>query len=150
MKTKTKMPARIKINIGIFMLMAVLFALLPNALFRVWLPDNDDSQPQYEGGFSYILHDICPCPADDDNYAGYYACGPDKANITYNLDTTPADLLAEARRDQYFEDRIEASRQAPIMMRLYLLCDISYLMAFISLVAGIIYWNHNMVVKNKN
>ena len=143
--TKTKLPVRIKINIGIFFALAVFFAFLPNVLPGIFLPSNNSQL--YEGGFSYILHDICPCHAGDDDCSGYYACGLDKANITYNLDTAPADLLAEAKRDQYFEDRIESSRQSYVALRLLLLNDISYLMTFISLIAGIIYWNHNMVKK---
>ena len=132
---------RVKINVGIFGLLAIVFAVIPNVLFRTWFP-NDGTQPQYAGQFVYVLHDICPCQADDDECAGYYACGSDKANITYNLDTAPEDLLAEAKRDHYFEGMIEANRQGFTVMRLYLLCDISYLMAFISLVAGVVYWNH--------
>lgn len=142
-KNIRKLDIRIKINIIIFGLLAVLFAFLPRIMFAMWYPVIDDNVPQYEGGFAYVLNDICPCPANDDSCIGYYACGPDKANITYNLDNAPEDLLAQAKRDQYFEGMIEATRQSAIVMRQYLLCDICYLMAFISVVVGVIYWNHN-------
>ena len=144
MKTKAKMPTRIKVNVVIFVIMTILFAVLPMIFFTVWFP-NDESGSQYEDSFSYILHDICPCSADEENCMGYYACGPDKANITYNLDTAPADILAEARRDHYFERMISSARYSSIVMRQYLIMDICYLMSLISLVSGVIYWNHNRV-----
>lgn len=144
LKGTAKLPLRIKINIGIFGVLAIMFVTLPNILFRNWFPASDDSQPQYEGGFSYILHDICPCHASDDSCMGYYACGPDKANITYNLDNAPEDRLEVAKRDQYFENMIETNRHGFNITRLYLLCDASYMLSFLSLVAGVIYWNHNM------
>lgn len=140
-KAGQKLNIRIKINIAIFGILTVLFAVMPKVMMYVWYPDNNE--PQYGGSFAYILHDICPCSADEEDCKGYYACGPDKANITYDLDTAPEDLLAEARRDHYFESQIEGNRRSMIVMRQYLLCDICYLMSFVSLVGGVIYWNHN-------
>ena len=142
-----KLNIRIKINIAIFAVVAVLFAVMPHVLFGIWYPsDVEDSQPQYDkNNFAYVLYDICPCSATDDDCAGYYACGADKANITYNLDTAPEDLLMEAKQASYFESMIMGSRMAPMIMRQYLLCDICYLMAFASAVVGVIYWNHNKV-----
>ena len=142
---RQKMNLRVKINVVIFGIVTVLFALMPKLIMSQWMASLDNSnQPQYEGGFVYVLHDICPCPSDDDDCAGYYACGPDKANITYNLDTAPEELLDEAKVDHYFEGMIETNRHSITAMRIYLLCDICYLMAFVSLVGGVIYWNHNM------
>lgn len=143
MKNKNKLPVRIKVNIGIFMVIAVMFAVMPQIMMRVRAEQmNSIEQPQYAGQFVYVLHDICPCRADDEECAGYYACGPDKANIKYNLDTVPEELLDAAKRDHYFEGMIEADRQGSMIMRDYLQYDICYLMAFVSLIAGVIYWNH--------
>ena len=143
MKTKTKLPLRVKINIVIFGVMAVVFALMPQLIISQWMASIDSAaEPQYAGQFTYVLNDICPCQADDEDCVGYYACGPDKANITYNLDTAPEELLDLAKRDHYFEGMIESNRYGTVAMRIYLQCDICYLMAFVSLVAGVIYWNH--------
>ena len=141
-KAGQKLNIRIKINIAIFGILTMLFAAMPTIMMYVWYPDDND-EPQYVGGFAYITYDICPCSADEEDCKGYYACGPDKANITYDLDTAPEDLLAKARRDQYFETLIEGNRRGVIVIRQYLLCDICYLMSFVSLVGGVIYWNHN-------
>ena len=128
-KSRQKLNVRVKVNIAIFGLLTLLFAILPGIMMVIWFPDTDE--PQYGDNFSYILHD---------------ACGPDKANITYNLDNAPADLLAEAKQDHYYETQIGSVRNGVIMMRRYLLCDIYYLLSFLSLVAGVIYWNHNKAV----
>ena len=143
MKTKTKLPMRVKVNVGIFAVVALVFALMPRVIMSQWMASIDSAvEPQYAGQFTYVLHDICPCQAGDDECAGYYACGPDKANITYNLDTAPEELLDEAKRDHYFEGIIETNRHSVIAMRFYLQCDICYLLALVSLIAGVIYWNH--------
>ena len=143
-KSRQKLNVRVKVNIAIFGLLTLLFAILPGIMMVIWFPDTDE--PQYGDNFSYILHDICPCSEDEKDCQGHYACGPDKANITYNLDNAPADLLAEAKQDHYYETQIESVRNGVIMMRRYLLCDIYYLLSFLSLVAGVIYWNHNKAV----
>ena len=147
MANRVKMPLKIKINIVIFGMLTIIFAILPNIWFKNSFSASDTSTPQYEGGFSYILHDICPCPSNDDACIGYYACSPDKANITYNLDNAPAEELKSAKRDHYFESLIEANRSGIMITKTYLLCDISYLLSFLSLVAGVIYWNHNTAKK---
>ena len=119
---------------------------MPRILFGVHFPfqmDEPNPSGDYSGNFAYVLHDICPCHEDDDECAGYYACGSDKANITYNLDNAPADKLKEAKRDSYFEGKIESARQSAMVQRHYLACDLCYLLSFLSLVAGIIYWNHS-------
>lgn len=138
-----KLATRVKINIVIFGVLAVIFATIPQVLIRTWFPNTDSDQPSYAGQFAYTLYDICPCSDGDDACQGYYACGSDKANLTYNLDNAPADLLASAKQAQYFDNMIESSRQSTMVIRMYILSDISYLMSFISLVAGVIYWNHN-------
>ena len=142
-KDHKKLPTRIKINIAIFALLAILFGLMPRMLFGIRFPFQVD-EPDYAGNFAYVLHDICPCHEGEDECAGYYACGQDKANITYNLDNAPADKLEEAKRDAYFEGRIEATRQSAMIQRYYLISDLCYLLSFLSLVAGIIYWNHSI------
>lgn len=140
--TKTKMPIRYKINIAIFALVALIFAFAPNAIIRIMFPNNDDVNDYSSGDFAYILYDVCPCHEGEDSCSGYFACGPDKANITYNLDNAPEDRLDDAKRMSYIDNAIESARQSAIIMRVYILCDVCYLMAFVSLVGGIIYWNH--------
>lgn len=143
MKTKTKLPMRVKINIVIFGVMAVVFALMPRVIMWQWMASIEGAaEPQYAGQFAYVLHDICPCHTDEDDCMGYYACGQDKANITYNLDNAPEELLDEAKVDHYFEGMLESNRYGVIAMRVYLQCDACYLMAFVSLVVGVTYWNH--------
>ena len=141
-KTKVKMPTRIRVNIAILVVMAVIFAVMPSILFQIWF-NNNETVAQYGDSFAYILHDICPCSADEEDCLGYYACGPDKANITYNLDTAPADQLAEAKRDHYFETLFDSVRHNTINIRRYIVCDICYFVSVLFLVAGVIYWNHN-------
>ena len=141
-KPKTKMPMNIKINVVIILVMAVVFALLPNLVFMKWIP-TDGNASDYGVSWAYTLYDICPCSVDDESCQGYYACGADKANLTYNLENAPEDKLEAAKVATNFENRLETNRQGMMVMRVYLLCDISYLFSFISLVAGIIYWNHN-------
>ena len=139
---KVKLPLRKKINVAIFAVIAIIFAVLPNTLFMSWI-NVDDNKPDYADNFPYVLHDICPCHTGEDDCSEYYACGADKANITYNLDTAPEDKLEEAKRDTYFENMIESNRHSVLYARVMTLCDISYIIAFLSLVVGIIYWNHN-------
>lgn len=141
-KDHKKINTRIKINLVIFTALAVLFGLMPRALLTYWLPGQSD-QPEYAGNFAYVLSDICPCHVGEDDCSGYYACGPDKANITYNLDNAPADKLEQAKRDSYLESQITSVRHGMMIQRYYLMCSICYLLSFLSLVAGIIYWNHN-------
>lgn len=140
-KNHQKISPYIIINLLIFVALTILFAVLPKVLFMHWLPINEN-EPGYAGNFTYVLHDICPCHDGEDDCSGYYACGPDKANITYNLDNAPANLLTEAKIDNYLSNQIETNRQSANIMRIYLLCDASYLLSFLSLVAGIIYFNH--------
>lgn len=78
MKTNKKLPTRIKINIVIFVLLAILFGFMPRILFGVHFPFQVD-EPDYAGNFAYVLHDICPCHEGEDECAGYYTCGSDKA-----------------------------------------------------------------------
>lgn len=147
-KTKTKLSMRAKVNVGIFVVVAIIFALMPKLIMAQYMVAIENAaQPQYAGQFTYVLYDVCPCSEGDDECAGYYACGPDKANITYNLDNAPEELLDAAKRDQYFEGMIEANRHSATVMRVYLQCDMCYLMAFVSLVAGAIYWNHCKIRK---
>ena len=141
-KTKTKMPMNIKINILIFAVVTVLLALLPKLVFMNWIPD-DGNATDYAYGWAYTLYDICPCSADDESCQGYYACGADKANLTYNIENAPEDKLEAAKVATNFENRLETNRQGMMVMRIYLLCDVSYLLSFLSFVAGVIYWNHN-------
>ena len=142
MKSRAKLPMNIKINILIFAVGTILFALLPRLVFMNWasIGDND---PDYAGNYAYTLYDICPCAVDDESCQGYYACGADKANLTYNLENAPEDKLQDAKAMNYLEDRLETNRQGIMVMRVYILCDISYLVSFLSFVVGIIYWNHN-------
>ena len=142
-KVKVKMPTRFKVNIIIFFAMAVAFFIMPSLLFRMAFPNTESVADNYpSGGFMYVLNDICPCNAGDEECSGYFACGPDKANITYNLDNAPADKLENAKQLAYLDSSIETSRQGMIAMRIMLMCDVFYLLSFISLVVGIIYWNH--------
>lgn len=142
-KVKVKMPTRFKVNIIIFFAMAVAFFIMPSLLFRMAFPNTESAADSYpSGGFMYVLNDICPCHEGEDSCSGYFACGADKANITYNLDNAPADKLENAKQLAYLESSIETSRQGMNVMRIMLMCDVFYLLSFISLVAGIIYWIH--------
>ena len=143
MKKQKKMSVNTKINFAIFMGLAALFYFLPGIMFGIWYPNVDVDEPNYSGDYAYVLYDICPCHEGDDACAGYYACGPDKANITYNLDNAPAELLEEAKKSDYFDMRLESIHQGNIAMRHFLLCDMFYLVSFLSLIGGIIYLVHN-------
>ena len=141
-KTKTKMSMNIKINILIFAAVTILLALLPGLVFARWIPD-DGNATDYTYGWAYTLYDICPCSANDGKCQDNYNCGADKSNLTYNIENAPEDKLEAAKVATNFENRLETNRQGMMVMRIYLLCDISYFLSFISFVAGVIYWNHN-------
>ena len=136
-------PSRhIKINIIIFMALAILFAFLPTILLKLWLPDAE--QPDYKNrGFSYALYGICPCHEGDDECSNYYACEKDKENIIYNLDNAPDDKIKDAKRDSYFENLIKASNNNIRTLHWTLTRDFCYLLSFLSLVTAVIYGNHN-------
>lgn len=142
-KTKAKMPMQFKINIAIFFALAVIFAILPSIIIRIAGARINSSSEKYSSGdFIYVLNDVCPCHTGDDDCSGYFACGPDKANITYNLDSAPEEKLEFSKQMSYLANAIEVNRQGPMTMRLYLWLDMCYILSFISLVAGIIYWIH--------
>ena len=145
-ENKPKFKINVIINLIIFAGLAVLFAILPRILFTIWFPDTNE--PQYAGDFAYVMHDICPCHTGEDECSGYYACGADKANITYNLDNAPEDELKAAKIDDYFENQIESVRRSATIMRRYTYFDICYLLSFLSLVAGVIYFIHNKGIIN--
>lgn len=140
---QASLPLRIKINIAIFAFVTLVFAIAPSCITKRWV-DSFNDRPEYAGqSFSYIMNDICPCHTGEDDCSGFYACGKDKANITYNLDTAPEDLLKSTEKEAYLESLIESNRQSIIYSRIPLVCDICYIIAFISLMSGIVYWNHS-------
>ena len=136
----------VKINLGIFLIVAILCGFVfPKMIFEKSLPEDTNPIYTHESFIYPILYDVCPCSAsedyDYDSCAGYYAC--DKANITYNLNNAPEDALEAAKRDVWFETEIKGVRTQVIVNNIYLLMDLSYIIAAISLLSGLIYGIHN-------
>ncbi len=142
MKKEANQSTRIKTNIIILMVTAIVFAILPMALHLLW-PQEPEQSGYTDRGFPYLLHSICPCHEGDDECAKGHSCGKDEANTSYNLDNAPAEKIEEAERDRYFESLLEANRSNIRALRLNLASDFCFAASFILLIVDFVYGNHN-------
>ncbi|MBQ7802891.1 hypothetical protein IJ380_03515 [Candidatus Saccharibacteria bacterium] len=122
----------VKVNCLIFLTLGIFcLFVMPTLVFKLYFPE--DNSPDYtHESFTYSsLYKICPCSEkedyDYDSCAGYYACGPDKANLPYNFDNAPEELLKAANHDVYFENEISVLGHRITSIRTSLLMDLSHI-----------------------